>query len=155
MDTLERAKNDLRQGWETPNGATCACCGQLVKLYKRKFNSSMARDLIALYRKTDSGYTYYHSEEIAKGNHSSREISRVLHWGLVEEQPNQHDKNKRTSGYWRITSKGMKFVEGRNEIASHIFIYNQRLYGFSDTNISIHQALGNKFSYPELMGYLI
>ncbi|MCA9495771.1 MAG: hypothetical protein KC589_02420, partial [Nanoarchaeota archaeon] len=45
--TLEQAKKILRESIEK-DGATCPCCNQFVKAYKRKITSSMAYSLIRI-----------------------------------------------------------------------------------------------------------
>ena len=46
METIKEAKEHLRNNFE--EGIDCPCCGQFVKLYKRKLNSGMAATLIRI-----------------------------------------------------------------------------------------------------------
>ena len=45
----------------------------------------------------------------------------------------------------------MDFVSGKMSVKSHVHIYNNIVMGFSDTTITIREALGKKFDYQELM----
>jgi len=158
IDTLQRAKNDLKQGWKTPNGANCPCCGQLVKLYKRKITAMAVYELICLYKKspTDSHYyQYFHRGEFMPNvNHSGGDWARLKHWGLIEALENTNPE-KKCSGYWCITHKGRDFVEGRIKLPKYIKVYNNKAQITDSELVTVQEALTHKFNYPELMGYLI
>jgi hypothetical protein len=147
METIQEGKTHLRENFE--KGTECPCCGQFVKLYKRKFGSVMARTLIRLYNMPT---TYNHVKDIVKGisDTGTNDFSKMKYWGLIEEMPND-DSGKKNSGYWMITEKGEKFALGQISIPSHAFVYNSMLQGFSNTQTNIIQALGKKFDYAELM----
>lgn len=151
--TIKEAQKKLRDGMD--NGTTCPCCHQHVKMYKRVLNSSMAYGLIIMWKlhKEKGPSTYLKmNEEIAKlGIPSSNiEYPKLKYWGFVEEMPNDDD-SKRTSGLWRMTSKGINFVNGITKVPSHVKVYNQLTYGFVGDYINIKQALRNKYDYYELM----
>jgi hypothetical protein len=158
-DTLQKAKNDLRQGWKTSKGATCECCGQKVKLYKRKILGVMAFGLISLYRmsKHEHPRKSFHRNDILPHDNSGS-FAKLKYWGLIEEDINS-DPEKRCSGYWSITDLGIDFVEERAVVPKYAYTYNMKvvfdLYDDPEEKIGIREALGNKFSYPELMGFLI
>ena len=160
MDTLQAAKNDLRQGWLTPQGAICDCCHQTVKLYKRKMAGMAVRELIDLFKITDlNNPEFFHRSKFIKTvYYSCGDWAKLRHWGLISEKQNE-DSSKKSSGEWRITEKGIDFVMGKIKVPSHIYIYNKETYNLvgapESENIGVVEALGNKFNYPELMGYLI
>ncbi len=154
IDTLQRAKNDLGQGWKTPDGATCACCGQKVKLYKRKINSNMAYRLICLHRKNTFINEFHHRDKIGTPRDSGGDFAKLRYWGLIEQMAND-DTQKRCSGFWRMTDKGRDFVQSLTVVPAYCYMYNQKPHSFSPEMIGIREALGSKFDYPELMGYLI
>jgi len=135
-------------------GTTCPVCNQHVKLYKVRVNAQMAKSLIKLYKLSRGNTTiFYHHEEIGIENKVGGAWAKLRWWGLIEEQPkDKADKNKRTSGSWRITDKGVKFVEGKLKVAKYVKLYNQSYYGYEGDGVSIIDALGKKFSYSELMG---
>ena len=152
-DTLKTAREFLGANWK--KGAICPCCNQPVKLYKRKLNSSMAYGLIILYRAhCKDGFDSYikMNQEIANlGIPSSNvEYAKLAYWKLIEEKPNT-DSSKRTSGLWRITENGKKFVLGQVKVPSHALVFNKKVRGYSDTYLTIKESLGSKFNYAELM----
>lgn len=152
--TLKEAQEFLRANLEV--GAPCPCCKQLVKLYKRKLNSGMARVLIHLYHidQTKSGERWIKvtSEVLARGaNPATMEYSKLKYWGLLEEKGEPGEDTK-SAGYWRVTKQGRDFVEGIIYVPKYIYLYDGRLLRLSDERTSIHDALGDKFNYLELMG---
>jgi hypothetical protein len=149
IDTLAEAKKELRENWE--KGTRCKCCGQQVKLYRRKLYSVQARGLIELYHLDKALPGYYHISQIESQRKSGGgDFAKLLHWRLVREMPNG-DGGKRTSGMWSITPRGRQFVEQRLRVPSHILLYDGRLMGFADSTVDIAEALGKRFNYTELM----
>lgn len=151
MNTIQEAKDFLRKSVDDNKGVSCPCCGQLVKVYRRKLTSSMARALIAMYSYQATGpWEAVHVTNFDLPAFRGGDWAKTRLWGLSEEIPNK-DTKKRTSGYWRLTEKGRQFVRGEISIPSHKIIYNGKMIGESEEKISIKQALGNKFDYQELM----
>lgn len=131
-------------------GATCPCCGQYAKVYRRKINSGMARSLIRMYLAGDQDKLNYIHLPTTIGSRS-REEGKLRYWGLVEEELTKRPDGGR-SGYWRVTPYGELFVKGLATVYSHARIYNGQCLGLSGAQVSIIEALGAKFSYEELMG---
>lgn len=148
-DTLEDAKQYTREHWE--KGVRCPCCDQLVKLYKRPLYSTIAADLIRLYKLNHS--EYHHIAKILGNNRSGGgDFAKLIYWELVEElEKDPEDTTARTSGMWKITQKGKDFVKDMVNVPSHALIYDGRFLGFTKETIDIKQALGKKFDYEELM----
>lgn len=151
--TLEEAKTYLRENVE--DGAKCPCCGQLAKVYKRAITGSSAAWLCSLYRAAPDG-RFVHVSNIDHGQPSEigGDAAKLSYWGLIEEMPKDPlDTKKRTSGFWRITSLGIKFVRGDATVPKHVRLYDGRLLGFvdADNRVTIRQALGTKFDYARLM----
>lgn len=147
MNTIIEAKRHLRENFNT--GTDCPCCGQFVKLYKRKLGSSQSRSLILLYSLNQKS-EWIHSREITKKINITGDFAKLVYWNLILEKPKSKE-DKRSSGFWKLTQRGKDFVLGNIKIPSHVFIYNASLQGFSNEQIFIHSALGKKFSYNELM----
>jgi hypothetical protein len=135
------------------DGCICPCCGKVAKVYKRKLNSGMCIELITLYKltKRSATNTFFHHTKFAKV--TGGEISKLVNWGLVVEKTKDDEDitNDRISGYWKITKKGINFVENRITVKSHVYLYNNELLGFSSLNANIIDCLGKKFSYHKLM----
>jgi hypothetical protein len=146
--SVEEAKTWVKTNSKT--GCICPCCNRLVKIYKRKLNSGMAQELIDLYSLSfnDLETKFYHHTQFAKV--SGGELSKLTHWGLVCEKQNTID-DKRTSGFWGITEKGILFVENKISVEKYIYLLDAELISYSKETTNIIESLGSKFNYPELM----
>lgn len=151
MTTIREAKKKLRENWE--RGINCPCCGQMVKLYKRKLYAIQARGLIELYKLDQTESKYYHIREIEGKFRGSGggDFAKLRYWKLIEEKPNEDDPSKRTSGMWQITDRGRDFVLGNVKVRSHMTIFDGKFQGLEGDLITIQEALGKKFNYSELM----
>lgn len=151
METLIDAKKYLRDNWE--KGTDCPCCGQLVKLYSRPMHYTMGAMLIRLYRLSQKDSGYHHVKDIAAGisDTGTNDFSKLKYWGLIEQMPKDPKENKRTSGYWRITQRGVQFVLGQRTEHERVLIFNKKNLGLTGDQIDIKQALGERFNYNELM----
>lgn len=154
--TLDEAKallkKELRE--ELEKGSECPVCTQFAKMYKRSLYASVAYDLMRLYYKCKYEDKYYHIGEFsARKSSGGGDFAKLLYWELVEEMPKDpDDTTTRTSGYWKITDRGIDFVDGNLTITSHVKLYDGKSFGFVGDQISIQDALGDKFDYAEIMG---
>ncbi len=144
METIQQAKDYLRENWE--DGVNCPCCKQMVKLYKRKLTTTMMLGLIDLNKHTQQPV---HIKEIKVVN--GGEFAQMKRWGLIEDDKND-DLTKRTSGQWSITQKGKDFLNGMIRIPKYVFTYNGQTMKYSSELTDAKSALGDKFNYNELMG---
>lgn len=151
METLVEAKKHLRDNWE--KGTDCPCCGQHVKLYSRPMHYMMVAGLIQLYNLDKKKPGYYHVSELSIGQTytSIGDFAKLKYWGLIEQKPKDPKENKRTSGYWRITQRGVQFVLGQRTEHERVLIFNKKNLGLTGDKIDIKQALGGRFNYNELM----
>jgi hypothetical protein len=152
--TLKEAQEWLFDNVE--EGAECPCCVQLARLYKRSLNSPMARLLIWLVRQHHSDARWYtiHEFPLIQGRRGGGDFAKLTYWGLIEEQPKDpEDTEKRTSGIWRPTAKGVDFAHARIRVPKRVHLYNNTQVGWDEEQVSIRQALGKKFDYHELTGW--
>lgn len=139
-------------------GAVCPCCDQLAKVYKRKLNQCMVYALLLIYRAQQRNADWIHAPSYlhknAKRGPTVRggDFAKLVHWGLIETKPesDRGDGSKR-AGYYKITSKGRDFVDGKIRLPKHVFLYASAFLGFSDESTSFRDAFGEKFNYDELM----
>lgn len=147
--TLREAKDWLLARVE--HGAPCPCCTQFAKVYRRKINSSMAHDLILMWRAFDEDWGYLPDLRKQRSLKGNREESKLRFWGLVEETAELRDDGGR-SGWWRVTPHGVGFIRGAVSVPKYANIYNGRLLKLDYTDyVNIWDALGSKFNYQELM----
>lgn len=119
-------------------GSNCPCCGQFVKRYKRKLTKTHVNYLLELYRigKDDLERFIHVSELISKSKQFAKtfsgEFARLRHFGLIESGGD---------GNWRITRKGINFIDNKIEMPKYIKIYNNKVLGFSREMITVRQIL--------------
>ncbi|MGE0527391.1 MAG: hypothetical protein AB7G93_00825 [Bdellovibrionales bacterium] len=152
--TLKEAKDWLRA--RLGKGERCPCCNQLAKMYERKLYSSMAAAIIYFYKSFDHS-KFHHKSELLKNQALATtlgggDFAKLALWGLIEEKPKDTSEDKRTSGYWKISQKGIDFVLGKQRLPSHVRIYDGKVFGFTGDKVLVTDCLGKKFSYVELMG---
>lgn len=134
-------------------GVACPCCGQRCKVYTRRINSALARFLIWLVRSYEENPRWIHIREfpMIQNRRGGGDFAKLVHFGLLEQQSNEDDRTKRTSGYWKPLQKANDFVYRRIDLPVYVRLYDNIPQGFSDTRITIEQCLGQQFNYEELM----
>lgn len=134
-------------------GYVCSCCGQFVKAYTRKLNSSMALVLILMFRSGKQGYWHIENwlKEI-KRPELRADYHKLRFWGLIEAKIGEREDGSKRNGYYKITGRGMAFAEGKLTVQKSAVIFNNKFQHFEGPEIKITDALGSKFNYDELMG---
>jgi hypothetical protein len=150
--TLEEAKEWLRK--RVDKGASCPCCTQFAKVYKRKLNSSMARGLLVLLRYATAHPdedlhipSIFREEKVC----SSNDGALLRHWGLIQACSGVRSDGSTRIGFYRLTQLGREFALDRVSVPMYAILYSERLLRLSKEQTSIRDALGNKFNYQELM----
>ena len=152
--TLAEAKEWLEQHKE--EGIFCPCCGQYAKIYTRKLNAAMARDLIWLVQVSallsDSGWWVDVPSRGPIALQRSRELAKLVHWGLVECKVEDSIRGGRTSGLLRPTRRGVLFAVGKLAVPKYVRLYNGEFisYPLEMGLTTIREAFKNPFMYEEL-----
>lgn len=130
----------------------CHACGQkLPQLHKFALNSVMAMSLITLYQFVDGDTTkfvYIRDPAILINLNIGGDFAMMRWWGLIKRKT----KFKRDRALWRITRRGVLFVQDKISISRFIVIkrdHNGPLEA-SDDLIDIRGALRKRFDYDEL-----
>jgi len=131
-------------------GTFCACCDQFVKLYKRTIHSTMARQLIAIYRESGDKTPWLHIPTILPTSRGG-DVAKLRFWGLVEPMLAERDDGSSRVGYLRITEYGKRFVRSEAAVRKYALVYNQSCIGLEGEAVSIFDCLGVKFNYDDLM----
>lgn len=153
MVTLEEAKKFLRSNFE--EGAKCPCCGQFVKLYKRKITSSMAYGLIVINRLKEPGEIFHLNKffkelpNVPAAIHG--DMPKLRLWGLLSDIEKELDDGNPNCGLYTLTPEGRAFVMGAISVPKYCFMYNNKVTAKSEELTTIREALGDQFNYSELM----
>lgn len=149
----------LREGWKATihgDGGDCPVCDRFCKVYDRTINQTMADALEWLYKAATAPGADLRAwinmplnapKEILRSNQHTT----LRWWSLIERMmPDETDKRKKHSGMWRITLKGMDFVEGRLSVPKRVYTYNGEPVGFSDEVVRFKDCT-DSFHYGEMM----
>jgi hypothetical protein len=128
-------------------GAKCPCCGQNAKVYRRKLHATIAKALIQLHHAGGSE-DYQHTPSLPGDTH---EISQASWWGLIEEENYSVRPDGGRAGFWKLTEEGNRFVLGVGAIPEYAFVYNGNVVELQGLGVTIHDCLGTKFDYLELI----
>ena len=145
MQTIAEAKTHLRDNWE--EGTNCPCCGQKVKLWRKKPISTAVASLCKLVKMYDGKALHLDKFNVVK---KDRNFNQLVLWGLIRPEYNEGE-TKRASGEWHPTAKGIMFVNEVRSIRKYVYTYDNKVVKFSDETITVREALGNKFNYQELI----
>lgn len=151
----------LRHSWNKTihgDGGKCPCCDRFGKVYSRTINETMAKSLEWLYKQnTTKGLREWIDVPNSAGKEILRtnQLSLLRWWDLVGRQtPSPTDKKHKGkhSGMWRITLKGMDFVEGKAVVPYKVHTYAGEVVGQTDDNLITFEACrGTRFDYQETM----
>lgn len=145
--TLTQAIVWLRARAST-TGATCPCCKQFAKVYRRQITSSSARALIAIYR-VGGTQDFVRISTVLHGKRADE--AKLRYWGLIEEEDVSRPDGGR-AGYWRVTPLGEAWVLGMRAVPRYVRIYDGRYLGVDGTEtVTVGEALGKNFDLKELM----
>ena len=108
-------------------GVICPCCECHDKIYDRRITVSGVRGVVSLYKWTArNGDGYHHYKKFVRD--SQGEFTRLRHIGLIERRPKVKPA-KKTSGMYRITSKGKSFIRGDISVPERMLLYHDELVG--------------------------
>ena len=137
----------------------CPLCEKGFCIYERAFHNEMAIflcNLVALYQTVQNWYHVRDTLRLSKRQaprKASTDGSYLVYppWALV--YPKINEEAHRVSGYYRPSKRGIRFVQGRLRVPSHLFISNDhQVRGDSGKLISIHDALATPLDLDELLG---
>lgn len=143
-------------------GTECPLCEQRAQLYVRKLSGTMIAVLVSWYRHNreqgDTNDWLHVTSWLATTNLSPSikgggDWAKMKYWGFIEPQPNT-DKEKSSNGFWRITPQGVEFILGLVKVQSYFLVFNDQPFapvGDDVPMVGVHEALGVKFSFDELV----
>lgn len=150
--TLDEARAVIQR--RRSEGLACPLCDQNVKVYRRKLGSATVRTMIVMMQHAGSGYVHVPDllGRVAPALLSQGGYATMGHWwGLLEESPECREDGSKSSGKWRVTEKGVRFLHQQLRVPKYALLYNDECLGFDGPEIHIGEALGNKFDYAALM----
>jgi hypothetical protein len=141
---------DFRERLKCGDVGDCPTCGRHAQLYRRKFHSSIARQLIKLYRLGGTAHYIHASKLILDGVTGAGDFTKAKYWGLIHSRINT-DADTKSNGQWMLSAAGLAFVQGKLRIPAEVMVFDDEVTDESAETISINDALGDRFNYHELM----
>ncbi len=133
-------------------GVGCHNCGKFAKARAQVVDKTMARGLILmagdLGRNGPGGWVHFPS--LPAIFLRSKTLSQARHWRIIEKRENP-DPAIPNSGWWRLTTDGMRFVLGGAFIMKTVWVYNDHVLGYEGPPVTIRESLGRKFDYEALL----
>lgn len=135
----------------------CPLCNQSVHINKDKQTDSSTINLLNLYYLTKKypQTEYFNSSRFCKGrNGAGRFAALRYHNIIIEEKINKENTNegqKKNSGMWKLTEKGIQYCEGNIKIPKYVLTYNRKFIGTSGELMGIEEFLKEPFHYKEVM----
>lgn len=146
MTTLAEAQGWLRERLD--QGASCPCCTQFAKVYRRKVHATMAAELIRVWHAHRD--QWFHLPTAVPAGRGG-DFSKLAFWELVEEDGATRDDGSPRTGWHRVTAAGELYVRGDLLIPKYARVYDGRCLGFAGPEVGVRDALGKRFRYDELM----
>jgi len=150
-DPLAIAREQFFDALTTGEGVRCPCCGRIGRVYKRKFNSGMARVLARLVA-LGGEREWVNVRRLFPGVlQRGGEWARARFWLFVE--PRDHrTATANPRGDWRVTPWGSQFIREGLSVPKHVYIWDNTPISFSEDTTTFHEALGSHFDVAELLG---
>lgn len=152
-DTLSEAREYVKAGrWE---GVYCPCCGQYLKVWHTPFPGVAARVLCDMYCKGDGpAREWVHVPSLPSYNKGGDAL-KAVHWGLIEAMEGEREDGSKRNGWWRLTEHGVAFVTHEVAILRYADIVRpHQCLGRSGTPLWISEAVGRRFNWRELIGWI-
>jgi hypothetical protein len=145
-DFLEEIRKSLKEKIEG-DGGVCPCCDRKAKVYPFKITQALAQSLRWIYLRGEFDGWVNVQEKGPQWILRAKNYGMLAHWNLIESSGSK-------SGVWRITKKGIDFLNGSIAIPSKLYIYNNEIYGLGDELISFRNCFGRHFDFDEMMSDL-
>ena len=149
--------NSLKEAWKATihgDGGDCPVCSRFGKVYERTINETMAGALKWLYdmAQTDPRAWINCPASMPKEYLRSNQHTTLRWWGLVERKPVDPSEKTKTkhSGLWRITLKGMDFVEGRCHVPERVATYDGEVVSTSK-EVTLFKDCKGGFDFSAVM----
>jgi hypothetical protein len=146
-DFLQRLRKDYLKVLQG-KGGNCPCCDRTGKYNAFSITKKNAQALIWIYYNGDEHGWVNTANNAPRDFMRAKTFSNMRYWGLIEPYPND-DKEKRGSGYWRITNKGIKYLKGEMPLPYKAYIYNRTLMGYGEKEVFFTECFKEYFKLDE------
>jgi len=131
------------------DGVECPACNQHAQVYRWSLYRTAVRALVLFYKLGGTTDFVHVSQLKAAGHQGQGDVSRLRHWGLVEEEKTRRPDGGRP-GYWRVTQLGADWLEGRVTVPKYVNVYNGKVTDTYGEPVRVQDSLGNDFDLRAL-----
>ena len=148
-------------------GSICGACGCRAAGYIRWLDHRTVYSGLTVYKEIRKPlFPHLHRGEwvhvknlfaaLPKAHKLSADYAFLSDWKMLEKHPLRSKEERKTgappsSGYWRMTKLGEDFFSGRSDAPHGFAYYQDQFIAFTKQRVTIHEALGERFNYAELM----
>jgi hypothetical protein len=111
----------------------------------------MVRGLIQMYHHVNGDTSrVVHTPTVIDAKYLWRDFAKLKHWTLIEPVRAYRAHGSKSSGYYRITTNGVLFVENKLEVSKYIWLKGGKPTKYAQHCIDVVDALGTRFDYRSL-----
>lgn len=132
------------------DGGHCPCCKRFGKYNAFTITQKNAQALVWIYKNGGVDDWANTAKNAPREFMQAKTFTNMRYWGLIEPHPNDN-KEKKGSGYWRITQKGINYMNGQMRLPKKAFVYNRKLVGFGEQQIYFSECFKERFNFEEVM----
>lgn len=130
-------------------GGKCPCCGRFGKVDGRSLTVDMTRALFWILDASGHKRRWVNvPKEAPRWVLRTKKLTQLKHWGFIEPMTKTDGRTK-TSGIWRPTRKGRRFVEAAIRVPERMYVFDNRVLAEARRLITVQEALGTKYHYQE------
>lgn len=139
MDWMERQAFD---------GVDCPVCGRWTQVYTWSLRDSWINVMREAARDPQEWFTL---ADYAKKKVQNSALLR--HWGLIERADGRREDGLRSSGKYRITDLGMRFLRGTASVPRQLRTFDGGFLHYVDEKdqVFVHEVLGYRFNFDAFM----
>lgn len=131
-------------------GGDCPCCKRHGKYNGYSITKTDARFLVWIFTNGDKDGWVHTPTQAPREFLQAKSFTNLRYWALIENYPNDNKKIK-GSGLWRITKKGIKYMQGEMQLPKKAFVFDRTLMGFSEKQVYFKECFKENFDLEQVM----
>lgn len=131
-------------------GGDCPCCKRHGKYNGYSITKTDARFLVWIFTNGDKDGWVHTPTQAPREFLQAKSFTNLRYWALIENYPNDNKKIK-GSGLWRITKKGIKYMQGEMQLPKKAFVFDRTLVGFSEKQVYFRECFKENFDLEQVM----
>lgn len=127
-----------------PKKEHCPTCNQPIMKHRHTFSKALAEILLIAAKSYNVGQPF-HLKELDLTSNQYNNFQKLKYWELAAKH---FVKGKRIGGYWVLTFKAKRLIQGFIKIPRYITTFNNEFVSQSIEQISMEDA-GGQYQIPE------